>query len=462
MSQRVLLALCLFMPQVALAAGYYIPDVGVRALGRGGAFAARADDLTAAWYNPAGLADQPGTRLQLDLAFVKQSIFYQRTDASGDTAGFPPIGNGAPPRAIPFIGISSDFGLKSLVFAFSGFGAYGRFARFPEDGPQRFTLIEANVTEAFYQLSVGWRLAPWLSLGAAFRWVDMRVTNKQTISVFGTSDNEGNSDLRVDYRISDRFTPNAQVGLLFSPTSFFDLGVSFRPPTPVNASGSLFVNPDDIARLRETQPLLSNLGIQGDRISVEFSMPMMLRTGLRFKHRRFDVEADFVWERWNGFGQLQIKLDGVTYTLSSPTPSPLPTIIQDRGYGDGYSVRLGSDIEVLPGRLTARLGYFYELAAVPDRSLSVNLVDANKHGVGLGLTARFGWFSFSLAYSHVQLEERQILDSNSRQVNIAFIGLGIQDQAPIVGRGRYRSGWDNLVAGVSFDLDTIFGWTRRR
>jgi long-subunit fatty acid transport protein len=186
----------------------------------------------------------------------------------------------------------------------------------------------------------------------------------------------------------------------------------------------------------------------------------MLRSGVRFKQPRWDVEADFVWERWAGFGRLEIKPTDITYTLSGPEPNVLPSIFQDRGYGDAYSIRVGGDVEVVPGLLTVRAGYFFEMAAVPTQSLSLNLVDTDKHGFGIGFTLRYRWFTFSAAYSHIQLAERQVLDSNARQINLLYIGLDAQEQAPVVGRGVYRAGWDNLVFGIGIDIDTLVGWTR--
>ena len=47
----------------AQAGGFELPDNGAQALGRGATFVAKADDTTAMYYNPAGLARQRGTRL---------------------------------------------------------------------------------------------------------------------------------------------------------------------------------------------------------------------------------------------------------------------------------------------------------------------------------------------------------------------------------------------------------------
>jgi long-chain fatty acid transport protein len=449
------LFLCfLLTPTAAGAGGFYVPDVGVRPLGRAGAFVARADDGTAAWYNPAGFADQPGTRLDFETAFTKQSVNFQRMDESGGLIGNP-VGNTASPKFIPLLGISSDFGLKNFVFALTGYGPYSKDTQFPEDGPQRYSLIRGNSTEGFYQLSAAWRALPWLKLGAAFRGTYFNTNQKAVVAV---SDPDGSTDVRVTYDISDRFVPNFIVGLLVSPTPFLDIGFSFRPKPPIDAEGSLIVDPGDFDRLKAT--VFPSLSINGDHIFVKLETAEVWRAGVRFKQPRFDVEADFVFERWDGFGRLEIRPDNITYSITRPTPQPLPVIIQDRFYGDAWSARIGGDVEVLPGLLTARAGYFYETSAVSDAYLSPSLIDAEKHGFGLGVTARFRWFSFSLAYSHVSLAERLIRGSRSRQVNLTYIALDQQEIAPAVGNGRYRAGWDNVAFGLTLDIDTLAGWVR--
>ena len=49
------------------ASGYFYPDAGVSALGRGGANVAGSNDLSALWYNPAALRRISGNRFDLDL-----------------------------------------------------------------------------------------------------------------------------------------------------------------------------------------------------------------------------------------------------------------------------------------------------------------------------------------------------------------------------------------------------------
>jgi long-chain fatty acid transport protein len=453
-------------PLSAHAAGFYVPDLGVRALGRAGAFTARADDLSAGWYNPAGLADQGGTRFLGDVGFVKQSVTYQRQDAAGSPIGFP-AGNSSFPFVIPYLSVSSDFGLKNLTFAASVYGPYSGQYTYPADGPQRYSLIDSNVWEALYQMSVGWRITPWLRVGASFQIVDVRARQKLAVAALPPSGpNDASSDARVEFDVTDHVTPNAHFGLLVSPTSWLTFGASLKPPMPVKASGTLRVDQGDIDRLRTTVAGLSTLAIRGDQVGVDFTLPLVVRTGLRFHQPRWDVEVDFVYEDWSGFSKLVVKPRDIQFTLGSST-QPLTEIVQERQYGSAYSLRLGGDYEVLPGRLSVRAGFFLETTAIPTASLNTSAVDLDKHGFALGLTGRFGkggWLGLSMGYEYVHMSETRVTNSTAEQINLTAIQINNPQifRAPSVGSGVYRSGYDILSVGLSIDIDTLAGWTRRQ
>jgi long-chain fatty acid transport protein len=70
----------------ASAGGYEFPGDGARALGRGGAFAARADDPMAIVVNPAGLASLPGTQIWVSthLAFAKDCFTRNQPGVAAD------------------------------------------------------------------------------------------------------------------------------------------------------------------------------------------------------------------------------------------------------------------------------------------------------------------------------------------------------------------------------------------
>src|SRR5262245_22284447 len=91
-------ALCVLCPSAAHAQLY--EDVGTRAQGLGGAFVAVADDATATWWNPAGLAKGP-----LFSSIVEKGHANQ----PDDPVGLEParrVGGSAFATALPSFGVS--------------------------------------------------------------------------------------------------------------------------------------------------------------------------------------------------------------------------------------------------------------------------------------------------------------------------------------------------------------------
>src|SRR5881398_2848540 len=101
-------AIVLVSAPVLADGGYYTGALGARAAGRGGAFVARADDVTAISVNPAGLANLRGTRIEIGNQFSYNGYAYTRAptldwgnaqNGMAPTVTFPRVSNGTPAQA---------------------------------------------------------------------------------------------------------------------------------------------------------------------------------------------------------------------------------------------------------------------------------------------------------------------------------------------------------------------------
>src|SRR3989442_8611650 len=95
------LALCLLASGAVLGSGYSIYEQGARAMANAGAFTARADDPSALFFNPAGIVQLDGIRLN----FGTNAIFLTGSEfesSSGPTTGqeFDQAGNAAWPSSL--------------------------------------------------------------------------------------------------------------------------------------------------------------------------------------------------------------------------------------------------------------------------------------------------------------------------------------------------------------------------
>ena len=155
----------------ALAGGLEMPDNGTEALGRGGAFAAKADDPTAIYHNVGGLAQQGGTRLLVNSNFARSSLAFQREgvqpgeEGSTPWAGkpFAPSENQGGISTLPFIAATSDFGTKRATFAIGTFPPHSVGGRaYPE-------VVNGAPSAARYDSTAGGPSSPAASLQGASR-----------------------------------------------------------------------------------------------------------------------------------------------------------------------------------------------------------------------------------------------------------------------------------------------------
>jgi long-chain fatty acid transport protein len=111
------LVIVLIPASAAFAGGFQLNEVGARAMGMGGAFAARANDLSAMFFNPAGLAQQTGFGAYLGGTLIMPKSSYTSpagtsTDMVSQTF-FPPNG---------YLAYGLENGLSFGVGVFSPFG----------------------------------------------------------------------------------------------------------------------------------------------------------------------------------------------------------------------------------------------------------------------------------------------------------------------------------------------------
>ena len=118
----------------AWSAGYFYPDSGIVANGRGCAFVAGADNQFAQYYNPAGLVRMKYTTVNVGSSMVKQFVNFERTDAMGQPGSS--IQNEGQWFAIPEFGIAGPIN-DQFAYAFGMTSGFAPDYDYPADGPQR-------------------------------------------------------------------------------------------------------------------------------------------------------------------------------------------------------------------------------------------------------------------------------------------------------------------------------------
>lgn len=367
--------------------------LGPRAMAVGGAYTARGGDFAAAYYNPAGLApaeetSRKGGFFELGLAYLyaKPSLHVTRDDGAEIPTPGVPTSTGVLLGSRYSIG--QPFGLDGLNMGFSVYVPEHLFRwtiRPDDDVVWGFLTDRTQVVTA--NASIGFRVTPWLSLGAGLRVLfDVQTLTRGRVTSVEYDEASGkvrtHTELGTDAQVYGRVAPLA--GLLVTPLPELSLGVSYRHKSYVDDWGDTRIS--DV-------PILSNMGYT-HRFAHYFE-PSTLTFGVKAGlGAAVDASLDVAWARWGE----------ALSTNQNAFASPV--------YGDTWTPAAGARFRVSDA-LTTALGYRFQKSPVGNFGGPSNVLDNDRHVASLGLESELSrWLSpkvdarLSLAVQEIILVER--------------------------------------------------------
>jgi long-subunit fatty acid transport protein len=455
------LALLCTAGSAAASSALESPDGGVVQIGRGAAWFVRADDPTAAFFNPAAMAFQAsGVHLGAELMFQDRCFTRQAPGgvpvSPGNNypgPGTPPSGKTVPPPAAtcakgglfpnPQIGgvfrITDSFALGVAVL---GPHAYGKNewpetlpftnsfgAAVSQPAPQRYSLISANALLLFPTISAAYAPMDNLSFGAGIilgiATLEFSNFAESLRNDHSTPDNF-NGDLHTNLKGKDLFVPGFILSTLWMPSKNLDLSAWYRWQDSVKTTSAdlttqaNYWQPNGLKAAMTADTSLPGIG------TVKLNIPMEAKIGVRYHQPReggarpawatksptrrvrdpmsedmFDVELDFTWANDSAIDQLYLSFpDGQKINLGGATAN-LPTNGNiPHHFKDVVGVRLGGDFVVLPNRLSLRTGGFFETKGQDDAYIGLDFDAAIRAGVGGGASVRVGPVDISAAFQH--------------------------------------------------------------
>ena len=465
--------------QLANASTYYMSDVGIRAMGRGGAFIAGADDISAQWYNPSALTRISGMHLQFDVAAVKQQIYFDRLDYPGEGQVIDgnstdlvtdPITNEALPLPIPHFAFIHDFGIKDLTVLIGFTTPYATGLKFPTGGAQRYSLEDSVVIHTYTGPAVAYQVTPRLSLGFGTSWNYMVVGQSLQVSLQipnsvcdGQTENP-ECDIGFDVLTKDpaMFTWNA-AATIESLDKRFAGAFMFQPKISVDATGTLAG--DFRNNFFHEQGLIKSEVVRDDFVTLNIELPMILKGGVLFRPRYdFEIELAGTFEQWSVLQTLDIQNVDMKIELTELIGDTEITddISLPTNFKDSFSVRLGWDWD-LSKIWNVRQGFLYESTGLKLQYMNPSLIDRQKFGLGLGAS----WspnpkWTIDSALFGALMGTWETINSKSKQIAVLVDPFnGAPEASVVTGRdisdGSYRS--SNWIGGVS--ITHHFGQTAK-
>ncbi|BCS96894.1 OmpP1/FadL/TodX family outer membrane transporter [Desulfoluna limicola] len=480
----VILAAAMLTASSANAANVETMGIGSMNTAQAGAVAAHADNVFAAYYNPAGLTLIEKPTLTVSTMFYDAQIkvydWNVATTGTNDGIASGPMDFESDEMAIlsPSMGFAMPVTDKITlgVAAYTPYGMTVTWDKDPSVNPAaayawestygRVAVTPTLAYEVSDKLSVGVGVSLGRSIseaGKTFEYSDKFKTDgsaggnalagfnagtfiaETTDLTFAQAttpyDAEGNSlasdfvagatlfdGAQMKLEATDDFNYSFNVGVMYRPIEQLSFGLTYRGRTETEFEGDATV----------TGALGGTTNLDGTA-TMEYDHPEQVQGGIRwFASNKLSVEADVTWTRWSiNDGQYEtITLydvpgqGDVTQTMGHP-----------RDWEDTTAYRLGISYQATDA-FSFRAGYAYDPSPVPEETFDMGWpdTDRNLYSVGMGWQINERWMIDAVLQHIISTSKRLTenshnMDDNYSKAYGAPASVTLEDEGILWGAG---------------------------
>jgi long-chain fatty acid transport protein len=351
--------------------------------------AARGDDPSFLFFNPAAMAWLPGTQA----ALVGSALFPQTEVRSASAS------RAAGRGGTPFFGsLASDAGLDALLPALhvstalgedwrlglSVTAPWGLSTKYPADFIGRYHALTSSLRTINVAPSVAWRPLPNLALGGALQ-IQYADARQSTALDFGAP---RLADGRATFT-GDETAVGWQVGAQWEPLAGTRLGAAFR--------SALFYELSGEARFESVPAAIAaDFAATGGR--AKLTTPETLTFGLAQRlDERWTLLAGAEWTNWSRFRELVVRRD-----------DGRPPFVTEQRWRDTWLLSAGAEYRATEA-LALRAGFAWDRSPVPEETRTPRIPDSDRYLLSVGASWR-AWRNITLtvAYTHIFVENAQV------------------------------------------------------
>lgn len=364
--------LVMFVASGAQAAGFAIDTHGARATGMATAVVAQIDDSTAAYYNPAGIAQGKRLEVLVDGTLIAPALHVK--GPSGETTN-----NIGAPVVLPHL--FASYGLTDfLSIGVGAFVPFGASSKWPADWEGRQLTLGSSVTTYCLNPEIAIKLADRLRLGVGVQLVKATVVLSR-----GTEFIDSQGDVTIGGgTIGGGFNFGAQYNVV---KDMMDLGFAYRSDVNLvfDQGRAAFTNqPPEMASTLKDQAVTTSV-----RLPDTYSFGMAVKP---MPKATIGLQVDYTL--WSRFPEL--RFDFADTALSN---------VLVKNWQNTLSVHLGGEYQV-NDELQVRLGVVYDPTPSPLETLTPDLPDANRLKITAGAGYQFHKnFRADLGYQLVLLND---------------------------------------------------------
>lgn len=308
-------AATVLMGSAARAGGLLLYEYGTAEPGLAAAgYAARAQDASTAFTNPAGMTQLDGTQV-----LVGGQLMWMNTQFSIDGATSPGLGSGDGGRVYGSNGYVPGGGAflthrvsPDLALGFAVAGNFGSMLDYDDGWVGRYRVQDADLVGVSVMPSIAYRVNDQLSLGAGLN--GMYGMFDQRVAINNALPSLGDGRLEID---DDTWGWGANVGVLYEPTPDTRLGLTytseidldFRGPAQFSGIGPILT------------ALLQSRGLLDARVDVGAKVPQQLMGSVYTAiDDSWALLGNLGWQDWSEFGETEIGIDNTQSPISLTNP----------------------------------------------------------------------------------------------------------------------------------------------
>ncbi len=374
--------------------GFSIYEQGAKATAMGGAFIAQANDVTAVFYNPAGITALKGWNIGIGGTIIMPEFSF-----TGPTNVDPNLYTKAKDQIFPPAHFYATYGVNDkLSFGFGFYTLFGLGSEWPRDWPGRVLATKTDLKTFSLNPVVAYKVLDNLSVSAGFTYMIGTVTMEKSIYTGYAADTYVESKLEADGS-----GMGFNLGIQYKPMEALTLGAVYRHNVTMS-----FEDGDATFEIPELKNTMMYQALQANfpntKGSSDLTFPNLIGLGISYAFTdQLTAEFNFMQLGWSSYDVLKIKFKdpvaGKTETESI------------RNYEDSYSLRFGLEYKV-NDQLALRAGYLRDNHAVPDEYVEPSLPEGDRNLYSVGVGYKINNITLDAYYMFLQQEDRTITNSN--------------------------------------------------
>lgn len=339
----------------AFAGGFQLNEHGARAMAQGGAWAARAYDGSAIFFNPAGLGFQTRNSLYIGSTIIMPTATFNDVNRANKKTDMVD-------QVFTPINVYGTYRINDDINVGLGINnPYGLGSEWPATWDGRKISVKVDLMSFFFSPTVSYKVNDQLSLGLGANIVTGNVSINRVVDVPPLF-----AEPTVTLDLS-AMGYGFNIGALYKFTPEISVGASYRSAVSLDATGTAkFTNNNTLLNLPE-----------GDA-AASLTLPATAFIGVAVKPmENLEVEADYQFVGWSSYDKLVIEFK----------KDPTKNSTADKKYEDTYIIRVGAEYTM--DAFQFRAGYLYDHSPVLPKYVDPMLPDANRNGLNVGVGYKF-------------------------------------------------------------------------